>query len=665
MKTRAGFAFACVLAFVVFVATARAGSDTPPDARTAPWPRAIVDDFGSLPIQDGGRIKPISTYASFTLLRLSGKRSVTTAKGETLDATAWLLDVLLFPEQTAKDPLFLVEDSQVIEACGLAHDEKHKRDRYTYEELMPGMPRLFGLAHDYDAIAEKERTPLQTQVVHLAGNVLAFLRIARHFEFARHDLDLGSSTRLRALFAGRDHAPIHEVLLQTSELNKLHQSDLGAQDTTKHDAEDLWSAAQQLVADSGALALVPPTVPTSKTLAWATPADLLASAMSGDTIDREHVTLIANFETLVRARNDMSAFATALAEVKRHAVGLARARDEYSKVGLERGYYRMQPLTWSLALFVGAFLAAALSWLSNRNRWPYRVAFGATAAGALALVVAIALRCMIRGRPPVSTLYETVLFVTACGTIVALFVEAIGRRRVAVSTAALLGMIGLFVANGYETLDKQDTMPSLVAVLDTNFWLATHVTCITIGYSAGMLAAFFASIYLVTKLFGWKRDDADFHRSLSRTTYGVVCFALVFSLVGTILGGIWANESWGRFWGWDPKENGALMIVLAQVALVHARRAGLLREHGTCMAAAFGGTIIAFSWWGVNLLGVGLHSYGFTSGIQHALWIYYGVQWSIVTGGFVALVRARVRARGVARANAAVIERATDLRTAA
>src|SRR4029450_11203279 len=103
-------------------------------------------------------------------------------------------------------------------------------------------------------------------------------------------------------------------------------------------------------------------------------------------------------------------------------------------------------------------------------------------------------------------------------------------------------------ANGYETLDKQDTMPSLVAVLDTNFWLATHVTSITIGYAAGLLAALLANIYLARKVRRWKRRDPAYYRGLARMVYGVVCFGLIFSIVGTILGGVWANESWGRFW---------------------------------------------------------------------------------------------------------------------
>lgn len=127
--------------------------------------------------------------------------------------------------------------------------------------------------------------------------------------------------------------------------------------------------------------------------------------------------------------------------------------------------------------------------------------------------------------------------------------------------------------------------------------------------------------------------------------YGVICFALLFSVVGTILGGVWANESWGRFWGWDPKENGALLIVLSQLALLHGRMGGYLRDHGICMAAVFGGCVVAFSWWGVNLLGVGLHSYGFTSGIWGATRAFWATQALVILLGFFVLFRDRYMKR--------------------
>ena len=116
-------------------------------------------------------------------------------------------------------------------------------------------------------------------------------------------------------------------------------------------------------------------------------------------------------------------------------------------------------------------------------------------------------------------------------------------------------------------------------------------------------------------------------------TYGVTCFGLAFAVVGTILGGVWANDSWGRFWGWDPKENGALMICLAQVSLLHARFSGLVRDFGFVVWSAVTGAVVVFSWFHVNLLGIGLHSYGFSSGLRDAVWTSYLVQAGFVVVG--------------------------------
>ena len=153
-----------------------------------------------------------------------------------------------------------------------------------------------------------------------------------------------------------------------------------------------------------------------------------------------------------------------------------------------------------------------------------------------------------------------------------------------------------------------DTMPSLVAVLDTNFWLASHVTTVTIGYGAGLLAGAIGHVTILGRLFGFRRNDPGFYRTLASMTYGMLCFGLLFSVVGTVLGGIWANDSWGRFWGWDPKENGALAIVLWGLLVLHARKGGyidgiaMLRLHAAVVASQ-----------GVNLL-ASAASYGFTSG---------------------------------------------------
>ena len=191
-------------------------------------------------------------------------------------------------------------------------------------------------------------------------------------------------------------------------------------------------------------------------------------------------------------------------------------------------------------------------------------------------------------------------------------------------------------------LSGEDNLESVRAVLDSNFWLSTHVTTVTIGYSATFVAGLIGAIHLWLRAFKADYQDGE---ALARAAYGILAFALIASFIGTMLGGIWADQSWGRFWGWDPKENGALLIVISMLAILHARMGGYLREHGVCMAAAFTGTVVAFSWWGVNLLGVGLHSYGFTSGIHTALWSYYFVQWGIVGLGGLHWYLERVRAR--------------------
>jgi cytochrome c biogenesis factor len=118
-------------------------------------------------------------------------------------------------------------------------------------------------------------------------------------------------------------------------------------------------------------------------------------------------------------------------------------------------------------------------------------------------------------------------------------------------------------------------------------------------------------------------------------SYGILCFALLFSFIGTILGGIWADQSWGRFWGWDPKENGAILIVLANAIFLHARWGGLVRGRGMAILAIFGNIVTAWSYFGTNMLGVGLHSYGFMSSAVFWLLLFIGSQLFFIGCGLI------------------------------
>ena len=394
------------------------------------------------------------------------------------------------------------------------------------------------------------------------------------------------------------------------------------------------------------LALLPP--PSNDIEEWMTPRDLVDLAIERQVVFEDAVPLLNRFESLVAARGNAPAFAGELKALQGDLEAAATARGEYDKIPLEISYYRWDFFYKALLLYGLAFLVVVALWMRPRSKILPKVLW-VTALVPTGLVVAgIVVRCVLRDRPPVSTLYETILFITAVGALTLFFVEWVNRKRVALPMSVILGAIGMFLAMKFEQSDGEDTMPALVAVLDTNFWLATHVTTVTAGYSAGLLAALFGHVYLFGKWFGVKRGDPQFYRNVARMTYGALCFGVVFSVIGTILGGIWANYSWGRFWGWDPKENGALMIVLWELAVLHARMGGYIRDFGLCMAAVFGAMVIAFSWWGVNVLGVGLHSYGFTSGIATALNGFYWFEGVVlaVGAGYWLLSHRRARVAG-------------------
>jgi ABC-type transport system involved in cytochrome c biogenesis permease subunit len=265
------------------------------------------------------------------------------------------------------------------------------------------------------------------------------------------------------------------------------------------------------------------------------------------------------------------------------------------------------PFTHSMTLYVVAFLLACLSWLGwsrPLNRAAFYLLLLALAVHTFGLVS----RMYLQERPPVTNLYSSAIFIGWGAVIVALILERIFRDGIGAACAGAVGFLTLVIA--HHLAGSGDTLEMLQAVLDTNIWLATHVVAITTGYSAMFLAGMLAIIYIVRGVFtrSLKPEAAN---SLARMTYGVICFATLLSFVGTVLGGIWADQSWGRFWGWDPKENGALLIVLWCAIILHARWGEYIGRRGLMMMAIFGNVITSFSWFGVNMLGIGLHSYGF------------------------------------------------------
>jgi ABC-type transport system involved in cytochrome c biogenesis permease subunit len=303
------------------------------------------------------------------------------------------------------------------------------------------------------------------------------------------------------------------------------------------------------------------------------------------------------------------------------------------KVGFEVFFNTFAPFYVCMVLYVIVFVLACVSWLGfTRPLWR-------SAMGVLLITLAVhsfglIARMYISGRPPVTNLYSSAVFVAWGTVMLALALEFVFKNGLGMVTAAVSGFLSLLIA--HHLSGDGDTMEMLQAVLDTNIWLATHVVIINLGYAAAVLAAGLGVLYIFAGVFT-PALTPDFGRALTRMIYGAICFAILLSFVGTILGGIWADQSWGRFWGWDPKENGAAMVVLWNAVVLHARWGGIVRARGLACLAVFGNVMVAWSWFGTNMLGVGLHSYGFMESAVFWLLMFVGSQLLVIGTGLLPL----------------------------
>jgi ABC-type transport system involved in cytochrome c biogenesis permease subunit len=306
-------------------------------------------------------------------------------------------------------------------------------------------------------------------------------------------------------------------------------------------------------------------------------------------------------------------------------------------------FNKLQPFYQGTVLYVVAFLLICGSLLTAGIKGSVLSnALSRATVGILILTFTLhtfglAARVYMQGYAPVTNLYSSAVFLGWFCVAMGLFLEWLFRNRLGAALAALIGFVTLIIAHN---LADGDTMQMMQAVLDSNFWLSTHVITVTMGYSATFLAGFIGITYILTGVYT-AGLSTERQKTLGKMMYGVIAFALLFSFVGTVLGGIWADQSWGRFWGWDPKENGAVLIVLMNALILHARWGGMIKARGIAVLAVFGNIITAWSWFGTNMLGVGLHSYGFMDSALMWMLVFVVTQLAIMSAGLIPLSRWR------------------------
>lgn len=280
---------------------------------------------------------------------------------------------------------------------------------------------------------------------------------------------------------------------------------------------------------------------------------------------------------------------------------------------LELTLNRVEPFKWA---WISMLLSAILFALSLRLESPilYKVAFLPMLVSLGFQIFAYYGRVTISGRPPVSNMFETVIFVASMGAVFAMVLEFFYRNTIIILSGAIIGTLGMIMADQLPYGDGFDAkIKPLVPVLRSNYWLIIHVMTIVASYAAGALAWAIGNISLI--MYWFNSDRRDLLKTMANLCYSAIKVAVLLLGVGTLLGGIWAAESWGRFWGWDPKETWALIALVVYLIPLHARYIGWVKDFGMAVASVVCFAGIVMSWYGVNfIIPAGLHSYGVGEG---------------------------------------------------
>ncbi|MDB6078940.1 MAG: hypothetical protein JWO82_2687 [Akkermansiaceae bacterium] len=606
------------------------------------WDEETLTAVSLFPVQDEGRVKPIGTFAGFKMLSLHGARSMEViGKGDKkirIKPLGWMMDCLFRPELARQLPTFLLDNSEVVTAVGI--QAKSKRDRYSYNDLAPGLERLKQLGQSYQQISARDPKllkPLEQQTLNLYFNIAEFEFLTSYMGPVRDGLiPSAPGGRMLNVSDAMEAAPRIRADLQTS------------QDQGKAPSQQVVTIAQLMIDAAnksiGTLLIFPP--PGKDDEKWLSVGNRIYNVLEGTTREPEKsVEDIKALEELTRSTGDQATFRAKFTAFESRTVDRAKERGEYKSVPLEANYFSTNWFIYALVWFLMATVTACVMFFTGRTL-AGKISMWATVslllAGLICLIIPIMKRSLIMGRPPVGNLYDTIIFIDMAIVGLALIVEALIRKRFVLGITPIVGALLIVLARRFEVGEGRDHLGPLNAVLRSNYWLTIHVITITLGYASGLVTALLAIVYVLLRALGLEGDDSSIRRSLTRAVYGCVCLTLLLSLVGTVLGGIWANDSWGRFWGWDPKENGALMIVLWNLAILHARVGGYIKEWGLHLAALFGAIVIGFSWWHVNFLGVGLHNYGFAADKKGTVLAFYAVMLFLIGVGAATSVFERI-----------------------
>jgi cytochrome c-type biogenesis protein CcsB len=493
--------------------------------------------WGLLAIQDGGRRKPVDTFAKETLIRITGRSTYTDKAGRKWPANDFILSALLETRDWKSEPMVLISSGQLIERLGL---DKTQR-RFSFAQLT-GSAELQRIASEARALKRAEKP-----------------------------------------------------------LDRVQQESLSVSDRL---------ALLGNVMNGNALLIVPS--PQNETDAWLVPDP---ATVAGSYDETQFAPAFAELTKTMRAyaQADTFNFSSAARQLQDNLRALSPSiYPQKRQLQLEYFYNHFEGFYRAIWCYGIALVILIAAHLRKRGGALQNIGVAIVLLGLAFQAAGIVMRCLIAGRPPVTNMYESIIWVSFAVTFFGMIFFARYRTPMYLLAALPITLIALLLVHQMP-IAMPSSIDPLVPVLRDNFWLTIHVLTITLSYAAFALAMGFGHILL------WRyarnpaaaRADAPMHFWL----YRVLQLGVLLLAAGTILGGVWANYSWGRFWGWDPKETWALIALLCYIVALHGRLAGWWTQFGLAVASVVCFLAVLMAWYGVNfVLGKGLHSYGFGIG---------------------------------------------------
>jgi len=518
-----------------------------------------TDALATLAVQDHGRKKPFTTFAQETLLTMSGTSALPFKNDDgtetRLSPERVMLDLWFKPEGWDDRPIIMLNFLELKKKFGLPEDRK----LFSFNELIK-QPLLGELLDE-------------TQKLRQAGQADSLTSLQKEAEH------LGERLRM---------------------------------------FQDVVNGAKQTIVPNIRSADGPWLVPMARSAG-----DYVQYAVAGNWYPGTPPTTeeIARFSTASTAvdswyrayhESDIAKFNALTPQVVESLRVLApQFYPTAATLQFEHHYMTLHPFRWAWISYLGALLVLLLTALWAKTGG-YRLTWALVLAGLGFEIYGFACRIIISGRPPVTNMYETVIWVSFGAMLFATILEAIYRKRYFFYAGLSASVLALIVADSQPTILDASINP-LTAVLRNNMWLTIHVLTIVSSYAAFALTAALGHIALTMSL--WGKRYATALGEVQFFIYRAMQIGVLLLATGTILGGVWANYSWGRFWGWDPKETWALVTLLCYLALLHGRLAGWWRGFGLAVGSVVCFLSVMMSWYGVNfVLGKGLHSYGFGTG---------------------------------------------------